>query len=381
MACSLYQHPRSYHFSCKDALLSPFVSPYAVRHLHLARHDGASCMQRWGHRLIAAIQFIPVLGMLASLIERVAALVFRPLHLTSSQEELAAEEAHALAELANQGASNSSEPSEVVLRNYFECLADNSRPPLANIVSFLNTQESANLASIVAKNERNLIWEVQVKRQNIAVPSGIQPRLYFEKYQQARILLDFCKSIPACQKFIKDRERLNPIAQAQSLRNRLSKFPPEIARINTLSMMEKGLKAIPPEIKFFKNVSCLYLYKNDLRSVPVELFSLSNLEFLNLSENQIGSLPSEIRNLTKLRFLNVSNNKLVQLPIELNELTDLYELNASNNQLTSLPNTIGQMKNLLNLYVQHNQISVLPNEIANHPKISRIEFHGNPLRP
>ncbi len=55
-----------YNLSCSKLLQSLIVSEYGLRHLEQANLQPE---QRWGHRLIALIEFVPVLGQIAMLIE------------------------------------------------------------------------------------------------------------------------------------------------------------------------------------------------------------------------------------------------------------------------------------------------------------------------
>lgn len=60
---------QGYELSTKEAMLFPLVSPYAKRHWESAQ----ICQERYrfGHKFIAILEYIPILGPLASLIERV----------------------------------------------------------------------------------------------------------------------------------------------------------------------------------------------------------------------------------------------------------------------------------------------------------------------
>jgi serine/threonine protein phosphatase PrpC len=70
---SLADHPQGYDVKWYDFLPGLMHSPYAARHLDLAN---TNISHRLGHRLIAALEFIPVLGFLASLIERIVIAVY-----------------------------------------------------------------------------------------------------------------------------------------------------------------------------------------------------------------------------------------------------------------------------------------------------------------
>lgn len=73
---SLIGHPRSYHLSCKDCLFALVTglsgAPYAKRHWELSR---TSLKHAWGHKILAILEYTPLLGGLAALIERIVLLI------------------------------------------------------------------------------------------------------------------------------------------------------------------------------------------------------------------------------------------------------------------------------------------------------------------
>jgi serine/threonine protein phosphatase PrpC len=73
---TLTNHQRGYDTKWYEALHSPIVSHYALRHLELADSPETLSESRLGHHIVAAIQFIPVLGMLASIIEYIVYRIF-----------------------------------------------------------------------------------------------------------------------------------------------------------------------------------------------------------------------------------------------------------------------------------------------------------------
>jgi hypothetical protein len=70
----LSNHERAYNLSFQDGLLSVGTllsgAPYAQRHWELSNRSAEHCL---GHRIIAVLQMIPVIGLLFCLIERIAA--------------------------------------------------------------------------------------------------------------------------------------------------------------------------------------------------------------------------------------------------------------------------------------------------------------------
>lgn len=70
----LLTHERSYNLSFEDGLLSAATllsgAPYAKRHWELSNRSAEHCL---GHRVIAVLQALPIIGLLFSLIERISA--------------------------------------------------------------------------------------------------------------------------------------------------------------------------------------------------------------------------------------------------------------------------------------------------------------------
>lgn len=100
MNYSLIDHNRGYQITSKDALFSMLTAfsgaPYAVRHHQLAKMENAP---RWGHRLICLAEFVPILGLLVALVERVVYALFgsgysnvpwrtKPLSIEEANEEM-----------------------------------------------------------------------------------------------------------------------------------------------------------------------------------------------------------------------------------------------------------------------------------------------------
>lgn len=77
MNYTLASHPKAYNCSLKEWAFSPIVSPYAQRHFQLADSAKAGNDTYWqGHKIIAIIQSVPLIGLVASLLERITAYIF-----------------------------------------------------------------------------------------------------------------------------------------------------------------------------------------------------------------------------------------------------------------------------------------------------------------
>lgn len=73
---SLNKHPQGYGLEWYECLYGLVISPYAARHFDLAESPKTRDSHRLGHRILAAIQFVPILGAIVAIIERVAVAIF-----------------------------------------------------------------------------------------------------------------------------------------------------------------------------------------------------------------------------------------------------------------------------------------------------------------
>jgi Leucine-rich repeat (LRR) protein len=110
-----------------------------------------------------------------------------------------------------------------------------------------------------------------------------------------------------------------------------------------LDLTGKNIKALPPTISGFKNLSEIYLTANQLESLPKEIGSFTKLRVLYAPGNKIKSIPTEIQLLTQLETLNLTNNQLSSIPEQLSSLPKLSTLLLSNNNLTTVPDSLTKL--------------------------------------
>lgn len=175
-------------------------------------------------------------------------------------------------------------------------------------------------------------------------------------------------------KFIRDK--IDP-AKATELetdaRQWLQKEPNRlgVSQISEIVLVNKGLRALPPEIKLLSGLECLSLRENMLVSLPNAIFQLRKLRSLALCDNSFESLPQEMGKLTNLQYLNLRHNKLPSLPDELAQLRSLTYINISHNLLTHIPDWVKKVQN-------HNFAN---NPIVQDPPPSRDSRYFAPLPP
>ncbi len=79
--------------------------------------------------------------------------------------------------------------------------------------------------------------------------------------------------------------------------NSLTKFPPEIGRLQNLQVLDASnnkLRSLPPEIGDLRRLKELHLNNNYLRTLPYELGKLFKLQILGIKGNP---LPADLVNL------------------------------------------------------------------------------------
>ncbi|MBC2266027.1 hypothetical protein HCB37_16020 [Listeria booriae] len=137
---------------------------------------------------------------------------------------------------------------------------------------------------------------------------------------------------------------------------------------------------IPPGIRYFSNLTLLFLYGNNLSGeIPPELGSLSKLERLSIRDNKLtGQIPKELGNLTSLRSeLNVANNQLTgPIPSEIGNLTSFTGAMAfCGNPLTGkIPDSFKQLTKTSSFQFQRTQLTgVLPLELLQSPVVTYLD--------
>lgn len=143
-----------------------------------------------------------------------------------------------------------------------------------------------------------------------------------------------------------------------------------------LVLEREELSELPAEIKSFKNLKSLSIYRNKIKQLPDYLPELGLIK-LDLSNNELTSVPDVLYNCTTLKKLNLKSNKLTAIDPRLFNLKELEELNLNSNSISEIPNEIGKLMNLKKLFLRMNELESLPNSVANLKKLEEIELYGN----
>lgn len=164
--------------------------------------------------------------------------------------------------------------------------------------------------------------------------------------------------------------------------NNISEIPSEIGQLKNLkylSLNNLKLSALPAEIGALSQLTYFSASGNDLEGLPAEIGQLAALENLDLGSNRLASLPSEIGGLISLKSMDMDGNRIVAIPGEIGQLTKLETLTLSSNRMTELPPQIGQLTSLKDLIIDKGDLASLPAEIGQLTNLRSLIVSRNNL--
>lgn len=164
-------------------------------------------------------------------------------------------------------------------------------------------------------------------------------------------------------------------------RKELTEVPPEIRRfknLKSLSLFRNKIKRLP---EFLPELGLISLDVNDngLEEVPEVIYRCTTLEELDMGSNGIQQLSVAIAKLNKLKKLKLRMNKLDTLPAELSQLSYLEEIELYGNRFYRFPTVLTRCSSLKVIHLGSNGIKHLPGEIANMQKLKYIDLSYNEL--
>lgn len=130
-----------------------------------------------------------------------------------------------------------------------------------------------------------------------------------------------------------------------------------------LSIVAKGLMAIPTELKEQNSLRTLLLFRNPLAGNLLDDFlqGLNHLRVLDIHGTDVDSLPDCVGDLIRLRHLNVSSTRLKQLPDSIERLINLQFLSVRGcESMTALPKCLVKLQSLRSLDLVGTQVNRLP---------------------
>ncbi len=151
--------------------------------------------------------------------------------------------------------------------------------------------------------------------------------------------------------------------------------------VTHLSLADRGLTELPPEVLELKNLEELILYGNRLSTLPPGLSRLRNLRKLDLTRNRFTDLPPVVTELRHLEELQLFGNRLTTLPAAIGRLKKLVKLNLMFNPIERLPEEIGDLAELRYLRLCRHRMKRLPDTIGRLTELRMLFAPGTKRAP
>lgn len=123
--------------------------------------------------------------------------------------------------------------------------------------------------------------------------------------------------------------------------NRLSQLPESFGQLRTLvdlNLNKNNLTTVPESFGKLEKLSILQISANLIATLPESFGQLKSLETLYLNSNKLSTLPNSIGNLKTLNTLRIIKNHLTSLPVSIGQMSGLRELDITENPtLTNIP--------------------------------------------
>jgi len=137
-----------------------------------------------------------------------------------------------------------------------------------------------------------------------------------------------------------------------------------------------NIKVIPPEIKFFINLTSLNLSSNCIKKVPPEIAYLNNLNNLKLNRNQINIFPLEITRLQKLELVDFCLNQINTIPQEITQLQKLVSIDLSYNYIKIVQPELHNLIIYRKMLLYYNPLDNLANKIKKMIKSTQDFYYA-----
>lgn len=173
----------------------------------------------------------------------------------------------------------------------------------------------------------------------------------------------------------------NPNIELDILENKKTYYSIESAMkspdsVFILVLGREELTELPIEIKEFKNLKSLSIYRNKIKQLPDFITELGLIE-LDLSNNELTVIPDAVYKCSTLKRINLQSNEIKEIDLRLFNLTELEEINLGSNSISDIPNEIGKLVNLRKLNLRMNDLDSLPKGMVDLKKLEKIELYGN----
>lgn len=151
-------------------------------------------------------------------------------------------------------------------------------------------------------------------------------------------------------------------------------------KLKKLSLSNRGITELPPEISRLSQVQKLDLSYNNIKKLPDEFCHLTNLGSLYLNHNELETLPGYFGNLAHLSNLDLSHNQIFQLPDSLGNMNNLVHLDLSFNKIKKLPLSMVNLTGLKKLYLENNPSEFPPEKVIKRGLYATMHFLFGEIR-
>ena len=151
-----------------------------------------------------------------------------------------------------------------------------------------------------------------------------------------------CLTVRAVDAQLLSQLALDSVKEYHSLESALK----EPDKVYKLQLTRKKLKAVPEEIRQFKNLNALDLGNNKLRDLPEWMAELAYLQEFHAPKNKFTSVPKVVCAWKDLKRLDLHQNEITGLPACMGGLTHLFSLDMWSNDLEDFPQELEGMKEL-----------------------------------
>lgn len=411
-------HPHGYKLNCCQALTSLIFPAYGCRRFDVISTCKMSKAKKLIHLGIGVIEIIPLIGLLASIIERMIVIAYKCLTCCCKPKSSKFYSNNDLFELESEASlekkiqANKIEesapiimnstpvpavvkkapvrsvsrktkaqvpvvqnniPAPTVSRNPSELFQKLTGGNLSHMTSFLSLDDCNNLAMTAYSSVQQIepIYNGYVRAQNLQMSIGASSQATLKQAaEKAKMLIEFCNRFPEGKKRVKllKRTNLEQIPLAEGLCKWLS-TDPSIATVTELEC-----DSVPPEIRYFKNLQKLQL-GHCPSVIPIEIGELKELKELTIWSGPTLPLQIfELKGLCKLSIHSTLSNPLTTLPPEILQLENLEELDLSNNGFIDLPTVVLSLEKLKKLNLRFNRLQQLPAEINQLKQLQELEI-------
>lgn len=165
--------------------------------------------------------------------------------------------------------------------------------------------------------------------------------------------------------------------------NQLASLPESIGELRALKKLSSGnnqLASLPESIGLLQLLWFLLLQGNKLTSLPESIGQLQALHLLNVGKNKMRSLPESLGNSKSLTILILNSNFITQLPGNLTNLAELSVVDLHSNKLHDPLDVCKLGLHLTNLLLHDNKLKgPIPWCLNDVKSLEVLTLHRNAL--